>query len=251
MGNHVIRDRIWKSRKLARCSRGAALAYPWIFLVSDEWGRFEFRPHAIWSEVFGPRQDYAPLDTPTVADVTGWLAEYETTGLLVRYHIDGDLAYWTGFHGREKGKRKPSDYPAPDAASEVGALSGPQEKPGGAPSKSKSKSGRQEQEQELEPAARAAVDAYNATFGTRITLTPGNLRAAVRAFEAGYSLEQMATVFQAVRVHSTATARWCAEHNREFEYLIRPPYKHTRTQEIVNGPLDKILNEIATGRKVG
>ena len=55
MASHVIRDRIWESRKLAACSRDAALAYPWIFLVADDWGRFEFSPRRIWSRVFGAR----------------------------------------------------------------------------------------------------------------------------------------------------------------------------------------------------
>jgi hypothetical protein len=113
MGNHVIRDRIWASKKLGRCSREAAMAYPAIFLVADEWGRFEYRPHLIWSQVFGPRMDFAPADTPTSADVARWLSEYEQCGLLERYHLDGDLAHWTGFSGRPESKRRKSHYPDP------------------------------------------------------------------------------------------------------------------------------------------
>ena len=112
MGNHVIRDRIWRSRKLARCSRGASLAYPWIFLVADEWGRFEYRPHMIHGLVFGARMDYSPEDTPSVSDVTGWLGEYEKVGLLVRYN-DGELAHWTNFEGRAVSQRKPSQHSEP------------------------------------------------------------------------------------------------------------------------------------------
>jgi hypothetical protein len=107
MGNHVIRDRIWVSDKLSKCSLPAALAFPWVFLICDDWGRFEYRPRAIWGQVFGSREDVS------VDDVKRWLAEYERHGLLVRYHIDGDLAFWTGFEGRPDNRRRKSRYPDP------------------------------------------------------------------------------------------------------------------------------------------
>jgi hypothetical protein len=107
VGNHVIRDRIWVSDKLSKCSLPAALAFPWVFLICDDWGRFEYRPRAIWGQVFGSREDVS------VDDVKGWLAEYERHGLLVRYHIDGDLAFWTGFEGRPDNRRRKSRYPDP------------------------------------------------------------------------------------------------------------------------------------------
>lgn len=95
---------------------------------------------------------------------------------------------------------------------------------------------------------REAIALYNTVFHARISETPGNLKAAERSLSQGYTLEQFRTVFEAIRDQSTETARWCATHNREFEYLIRPPYKHHRTHEITQGPLDRILNELATGR---
>jgi hypothetical protein len=102
MGNHVVRDRLWESNRLRRCSKGAALAYPWIFLVADDHGRFEYNPRRIWSKVFGNRDDV------TLEEVSGWLDEYWREGLLVRYHIDGDLAYWYNFQGRKASERRPS-----------------------------------------------------------------------------------------------------------------------------------------------
>ncbi len=102
MANHVIRDRIWESKKLTRCSRDAALAYPWIFLVADDWGRFEYDPRRIWSKAFGSRADVS------LPEVTGWLAEYEEVGLLERFGEDGDCALWTGFQGRPPSQRRPS-----------------------------------------------------------------------------------------------------------------------------------------------
>ncbi len=111
MANHVLRDRIWESNKLARCSRDAALAYPWIFLVADDHGRFEYRPRVIWGRVFAAREDV------TVEDVTNWLTEYEQVGLLVRYK-SGELAHWTGFAGRPPSQRRESLYPDPSTVKE-------------------------------------------------------------------------------------------------------------------------------------
>lgn len=108
MPNHVIRDRIWESKKLRRCSKEAALAYPWIYLVADAWGRFEFHPARIWALVFGGRKDVTP------GDVEGWLNEYEREELLFRYHVDGELAVWNGFYSRSKHLRKASQYPDPE-----------------------------------------------------------------------------------------------------------------------------------------
>lgn len=101
------------------------------------------------------------------------------------------------------------------------------------------------------PEGAEVVAAYNATFGTRLGLTPGNLKAARRALSEGYSVDAMREVFEAVRDGTTSTAAWCAKNNREFEYLVRPPYKHRETREMVHGPLDRIPNEIATGRRAG
>ncbi|MBI3932398.1 MAG: hypothetical protein HY317_03205 [Acidobacteria bacterium] len=92
------------------------------------------------------------------------------------------------------------------------------------------------------------VDAYNQVFGTRLSHTAGNLKAARRALDGGYTLGQMRAVFEAVKARSTETARWCAEHNRAFEYLIRPTYRHRQSGEMVQGPLDKITNELGVAR---
>jgi hypothetical protein len=99
------------------------------------------------------------------------------------------------------------------------------------------------------PENRAPIEAYNAVFGTRVGPTPGNLRASARAFEAGYTLDQMRQTFEAVKARATAFAAWCASHDREFEYLIRPDYVNGRTGKQEQSPIDKILNELATGRK--
>jgi hypothetical protein len=108
MSNHVLRDRIWESNKLARCSREAALAFPWILLVGDDWGRFEYRPRVIWGKVFCSRSDITP------DEVELWLAEYEKEGLLIRYQADGAVAYWTNFNGRPPSQRRPSLYSDPE-----------------------------------------------------------------------------------------------------------------------------------------
>lgn len=106
MSNQVIYDRIWESRKLARCSLKAALAYPWIYLVADDWGRFEYLPRVIWGKVFGAREDVK------ATDVTAWMAEYEDVGLLVTYEVEGRrIGRWHRFVGPPPSKRKPSILP--------------------------------------------------------------------------------------------------------------------------------------------
>lgn len=108
MANHVIYDQLWESDRLERCSRDAALAYPWIFLVADDHGRFEYKPRAIWKNAFAYRNDV------TVDDVAKWLDEYWREGLLIRYHVDGGLAHWYKFRGRKPSERRASDFPDPD-----------------------------------------------------------------------------------------------------------------------------------------
>lgn len=107
MGNHVIYDALWLSDRLARCSKEAAMAYPAIFLVADDHGRFEYHPRRIFKTVFGYRDDV------TLEEVTRWLSEYWEHGLLIRYHIDGQLAYWYKFRGRKPSERRPSDLDDP------------------------------------------------------------------------------------------------------------------------------------------
>jgi hypothetical protein len=99
------------------------------------------------------------------------------------------------------------------------------------------------------PDSRALIDAYNAVFSARIGPTPGNLKAADRMYGQGYTLEQALTLFHAVHESRTPTAAWCAEKNREFEFLVRPSYRHTRTQEMVPAMIDRVLNELGSGRR--
>ena len=256
VANHVMRDRLWESRKLAQCSRTAALAYPWIFLVADDHGRFEYHPRRIWTRVFGNRSDVG------LKEVTTWLAEYERVGLLVRYHVGGDLAYWYNFKGRPPSERRPSAYADPKDF--IGSYVLPTAVVG-IPYHLTEQNGSEQIRAEIDgarrrtsvtagpsndiPENRAPIEAYNATFGTKLGSTPGNLRAAVRAFEAGYTLEQMRQTFEAVKARASAFAAWCASHDREFEFLIRPDYTNKRTGNREQAAIDKILNELATGRK--
>lgn len=115
MPNHVIYERLWSSRKLGRCSKLAALAYPWIYLIADDWGRFEMLPRIIWGRAFGGRTDVP------ARDVARWLAEYEEVGLMVRYKVrEVEVCLWTGFRGRPKSKRRPSNLPEPPGGVLVG-----------------------------------------------------------------------------------------------------------------------------------
>jgi hypothetical protein len=109
LSNHVIYDRIWESQKLAKCSLKAALAYPWIYLVADDWGRFEYHPRVVWGRVFGAREDVK------LRDVTGWLEEYRAIGLLAVYEKNGrEVAAWTRFSGPPPSKRHAATLPGPN-----------------------------------------------------------------------------------------------------------------------------------------
>ncbi len=106
MSNHVIYDRIWVSQKLSKCSLKAALAYPWIYLVADDWGRFEYLPRVIWGRAFGARQDVR------AGDVAAWLGEYERVGLLETYEAEGRrVGAWTNFSGPPPSKRRAPTLP--------------------------------------------------------------------------------------------------------------------------------------------
>lgn len=260
MGNHVIRDRIWESGKLERCSDSAAAWYPWIYLVCNEHGIFEYHPRAIWMSVFRRRPSVSQ------ADVAGWLLEYEREGLMIRYHMDGELAFWTGFKGRKPSERKENAYPDPLTFPEVTSrlqelgISEFDSRAVAAtkPRRKRDKSAEvprqnrasieldQEQEQELDQGARAIIAAYNSSLGSDIGYTAGNLAAARRALGHGYTVAQASMAFEAVREKRTATAKWCAENNHGFEYLTRPPYKHRQTQAFTLGAIDKIHNELAS-----
>jgi len=127
MSNHVIYDRIWESRKLAQCSLKAALAYPWIYLVADDWGRFEYLPRVVWGKVFGSRKDVK------ASDVERWLNEYRRVGLLFVYGMSqkGDTALdrsvyaqWSHFTGPPPSKRRASFVPRPDGGYDSEGLKG-------------------------------------------------------------------------------------------------------------------------------
>jgi uncharacterized protein YdaU (DUF1376 family) len=95
---------------------------------------------------------------------------------------------------------------------------------------------------------RRAIDLYNEIFGTKIGYGPGNLKAAKRAFDDGYGLDVMRITFEAVRAGETETARWCFHNNSEFEFLIRPSYKRNGDDKLIASMLDRIPNELATGK---
>lgn len=251
------------SKKLAKCSLKAALAYPWIFLVADDWGRFEYEPQVIWGQAFSKRADVS------IQDVKDWLFEYELHGLLVRYHIDGELAYWTGFEGRSPSKRRPSliadpqqfegwveekgtgDLPAqvPSRYPDPADFIPPAEQSRAEIEQSRAESGapapkyrvKKTQTQDT-PELRAYIDSYNEILGCRIGY-PGNLDIAARAQQQGHSLDTAEKVFRAVRDRSTKGAKWCAENNFAFDYLLRGVYKNNKG-EIKSGPMLTIPNEL-------
>src|SRR5262245_45997603 len=79
------------------------MAYPWLYLVADDFGRFEYLPRVIWARVFGAREDIK------AKEVERWLEEYQTVGLLEVYEVGGrKIAQWTRFAGPAPSKRRAS-----------------------------------------------------------------------------------------------------------------------------------------------
>ncbi len=92
------------------------------------------------------------------------------------------------------------------------------------------------------------IDAYNGCFRAAISYTPGNMTAAKRFYDQGYTLEQALVLFEAVVQCRTPSATWARNVNREFEFLIRPSYVNKNNQ-VVQAMLDKVMNELASGRE--
>ena len=92
MGNRVIKDSIWKSKKLARCSVSAQLHYPRIYLLIDDWSCFEIDLENIRGVVY-PKL----LEIISTNDIKNFLTEYAINGLLFSWVEEGrEYGYFTG-----------------------------------------------------------------------------------------------------------------------------------------------------------
>jgi len=120
MASQLLRDGLWSSKKLRRCSFLAHTMYPYVYLVADQWGRFEWDPEVLQARLFGARASEVPggyregTESVPCGYLLGLLFEYETNGLLERYSEGSRVcARWTGYRGLPESKRAKSKLPEP------------------------------------------------------------------------------------------------------------------------------------------
>lgn len=103
--------------KVQSVSRDARLLNIHLWNLADDEGRLPDLPNWIAGSAF-------PCDTDITTDlVNGWLTELEDSGLIVRYRVEKQpLIQVHDWHDHQKINRPaPSQYPAPDSASQAAA----------------------------------------------------------------------------------------------------------------------------------
>ncbi len=92
MANRVIKDSVWRSEKLGRCSDVAHVHYHNIYLLCDDYACFEIDVRHIINTCY---ESYKKK--PKTEVIESWLNEYELNGLLFVWHEDGKaFGYFTG-----------------------------------------------------------------------------------------------------------------------------------------------------------
>ena len=90
MPNRVIKESIWHSGKLSKCSILAQLHYPRLYLLIDDWGCLEVDLAVIKGRVY-------PKIRITCDKIAGFLKEYNDNGLLFIWEKSGNTyGYFTG-----------------------------------------------------------------------------------------------------------------------------------------------------------
>ena len=136
MGNQLIRAGLLGSRRLRRCSFQAHVAYPFVYLIADHWGRFEWDLPVLNSHLFGSRladvpKGYLPgTDSAACGYLLCLLYEYEQNGLLGRYQCPGVvIGVWSNYQGLPESKRSKSKLPEPEEDSLIPLPDGMQSVP--------------------------------------------------------------------------------------------------------------------------
>jgi hypothetical protein len=97
MANRTIKDSIWRSNKLAKCSMNAQLHYPRLYLLVDDWSCMEIDLTIIKGIVY-PK-------IPEIAEkhIESYLMEYQKNGLLFIWQDEQNRTYGY-FTGDEPGR---------------------------------------------------------------------------------------------------------------------------------------------------
>lgn len=95
MPNRVIKNGIWHSKKLAKCSIEAQLHYPRLYLLIDDWGCFEIDLDVIKGTVY-------PKIEITCKKIGSLMDEYEKNSLLFTWKENSSKFGY--FIGKEEGR---------------------------------------------------------------------------------------------------------------------------------------------------
>lgn len=111
MPSRLLREAILDSEAVNALSVPAELFYRRLMSVVDDFGRFDARPSVLRSRCY-------PLRVASVreADISRWLAECETAGLIALYSSDG--RQYLLFRKLGEPRAKTSKFPAPPAGLE-------------------------------------------------------------------------------------------------------------------------------------
>lgn len=109
----MLHTDIWKSKQVSGLSIQARLLYIGLITLGDDDGRLNGDAALLRSQIF-PRDEKV-----SIADVSKWLEEIVSAGLIVKYTANGDdyLAHpnWTRYQTLRADRRKDSNIPSPPA----------------------------------------------------------------------------------------------------------------------------------------
>jgi hypothetical protein len=106
MPARLLREGILDSEAVNKLSFEAEVFYRRLMSVVDDFGRFDGRPIVLRSRLYPTK-----VDSVRVADISRWLAECETAGLLVLYAVEAKP--YILFHKLGQPRAKESKFPAP------------------------------------------------------------------------------------------------------------------------------------------
>lgn len=239
----------------AACSIAARYLFEGLWTIADREGRIEDRPVRIKAELF-------PYDELSIAALLQELIDH---GCVVRYEVDGKKVLWCKkFLDYQNPHHREPDSVLPPCPGMAQAQPGQgTAQPGGIQSrntesdygvgvgngaKAPNRASKAKEPTTVHPDAGHLIDLYNVGLDCKITATPANLAAASKSLaESGHRLIDYERVFAAIRNGTTDAARWCRDKNHAFDYVIKPSYR--KGEDRVLGPLEKILNELATTKR--
>jgi hypothetical protein len=79
-------DGLFNGQRLRQCSNMARLFWPYMFLASNTYGRFEVDPHRIITRAF---TSFRPV--PSQDEIMGYVQEYRAASLLFIYEANGQI----------------------------------------------------------------------------------------------------------------------------------------------------------------